>query len=156
VLRSTVVRGQLRLEQSDQPASGGFIQEQLVSPPVRARLHGNAQCPADGVFQTCCGCHVVWVWGGSRLPGLSAAHDLGFEVPDRPVAVDRTMSELTSTVVVRFGEERLAVALGELSAVDSLDRQVRQFEEPDRVGQVAATPAQPACEVGPRNVEVVE
>ena len=66
------------------------------------------------------------------------------------------MGELTSAVVVGFGEQRLAVTLREPTAVDQLDRLVGQLEQPDGVGEVAAASPEPACEVGPGDVEVVE
>ena len=48
------------------------------------------------------------------------------------------------------------MALREPAAVDQLDRLVRQLEQPDGVGQVAAASPEPACEVGAGDVEVVE
>ena len=88
--------------------------------------------------------------------GVSTAHDFGFEVPHGPAHVGGALSELASAVVVGLTEERLAVALRELSAVDQLDCLVGQLEEPDGVGKVAAASPEPACEVGAGDVEVVE
>ena len=105
-----------------------MIQQQLVPAAVRAGLYGDAQRSADGVFEGGCCRDVVGVWGGSRRPGLSAADDFSFEVPDGPIAVGGAVSELPSAVVVGFAEKRLAVALGEPSAVDQLDRLVGEIE----------------------------
>ena len=66
------------------------------------------------------------------------------------------MGELAAAVVIGFGEESLAVTLRELAGVNQLDRLVGQLEESDRMGQVAATSPESACEVGPGDVEVVE
>jgi len=48
------------------------------------------------------------------------------------------------------------MALRESAAVDQFERLIGQLEEPDGVNEVAAASAEPACEVGPGDVEVVE
>ena len=45
-------------------------------------------------------------------------------------------------MMVGFGEQRLAVALGERSAVDQVDRFVGQLEQADGVGKVATAPSE--------------
>ena len=99
---------------------------------------------------------MVGVWGGSRRAGLCAAVISALEVADGPPAVGGALGELASAVVVGFGEQRLAVALCQPPAVDQLDRLVGQLEKPDGVGEVAAASAEPACEIGAGDVEVVE
>ena len=63
---------------------------------------------------------------------------------------------MTSAVVIRFGEQRLAVTLRQPTVVDQLDGRVGQLEQPDRVGEVAAASAKPAGEVGPGHIQVIE
>ncbi len=45
-------------------------------------------------------------------------------------------------MMVRFGEQRLAVALGKRSALDQTDRPGGQLEQADGVRDVAAAPSE--------------
>ncbi len=60
---------------------------------------------------------MVGVWLGPRSP-LGGARDFGFEGSHRPATFGGAPGECASAVMVRFGEERLAVALGQQTGID--------------------------------------
>ena len=156
VLCGTLIGGSCRFEQLHETTPGGLVQQQLVSAPVRTRLYAGSQRTAYALFESCCGCDVIWMRGCSCLAGLCATDDLGFEVPDGPAAFGGAVGELAAAVVVGFSKERLAVTLCEPTGVDQLDRLIGQLKESDGVGQVAAASPESACEVSTGDVEVVE
>ena len=92
VLLSTVIPGESGADQSHEPVPGGLIQQQLISRPVRPRLNADAQRAPDCLFESCCRRDVVGVRGGALPAGLAAARDFGFELADRPIAVDCAVS----------------------------------------------------------------
>jgi hypothetical protein len=157
VLHGTLMGTKFRSEQHEESVPARpLVQQQLVSLSVRARLDANAQRSRHRVFESCGGCDLVGMRGYSPRPRLCVAHELGFEIPDGPAAVGGALSEVTSAVVVRFGEERFAMSFRQSSALDQLDRLIGQFEQPDGVGEVAAASSEPSCEVGAGDLEVVE
>jgi hypothetical protein len=123
---------------------------------VGARLYVHAECSADRVLKSRCRRELIRVRDCSRRAGLRAVGDLCLEVAHGPIAVGGATGELTSAVVVGFGEERFAVALRELPVVHQFDCLVGQFEQPERVGEVAAASSEPAGEVGAGDAQVVE
>jgi hypothetical protein len=151
-----LVSGPLYFCKIEEPVYRWLIQQQPIAPLVGPCLYGGSQHSAEALLESCGCCNVIGMWGGPRPVGRRAARDLCFELANGPSAVGGAVRELASAVVVRFGEERLAVALRESPVVDQLDCLVGQFEESDGVGEVAAAPAEPACEVGAGDVEVVE
>jgi hypothetical protein len=124
VLRSTLIGAQLRAEQLDEPVPCGLVEQQLVSLRVRARLDANAQRSVHRFFESCGGCDLVGVRTCSRRSRLSVGLERGMEVPDGPPPVGGALAQLTSPIVVRFGEERFAMALRKSPALDQLDRLV--------------------------------
>ena len=123
--------------------------------PAGTHPYVGSQRHTDRVFESSCCCEVVGVRGHPLRTG-PGTRDLRFEATDGPAAIGGEACKLSSSVVVRFGEERLAVALCELSAVDELDGLIGEFEKPHGMGEVAPASPEPTCEVRARDVDVVE
>ena len=111
---------------------------------MRTRLYAESKRSAERFLESCRGSDVVGVRGFRCGTRLGAACDVGLEVADGPPTLGGAVCELTPALVVGFGEEGFAMPLRESSAVDQLDRQIGQFEEPDGVGKVAAASAEPS------------
>jgi hypothetical protein len=88
--------------------------------------------------------------GGLR-PRLRSSRDLGLERANRPACVDCATGQGAPAAVVRLGQQRLAVALGQCGGVDHLDRFVGEVEQAQGVRQIAGASAYASRQFGRRH-----
>jgi hypothetical protein len=100
-----------RIEYPDRALTGGLIKDHLVAATMRAGSRVAACGLRERVFESYGCCLVVGVRRLWLCASAPAARDLGFERPDRPASLGGAPRERSAPVVVRLGQERLAVSL---------------------------------------------
>jgi hypothetical protein len=109
------------LQEGHEPIDRVLIKDELIAQAVRPCLDLASGGLPQKVVKPSSGGHLIRMGAGHPRAWLCFSSDLGFERSDRPSAFGRSPCQQAPPKVVRFGQERLAVALRELAGVDEFE-----------------------------------